>query len=269
MPLAVVTGPSSGIGREIALSLADLGYHVVGAGRSEERVGPVLVEVERRGGTGEFLDLDLSSLESARAAANALVSSGRRINLLVNNAGIGVNRRGRSVDGFEIHFAINHLGHFMFTSHIAGSLAPGARVVQVTSSVHFRASGIDFGSLHRKSSFGGLPEYAVSKLANVLFVREWARRVDSVKAYAPHPGLTDTPLIPGFMKPFLRNRLLTPAQGADTPLWCATSKEVAAESGMYYARRKATEPSEAARDDDLALELWRRSEEWCGLAPTG
>ena len=158
MQVALVTGANRGIGRAIAIGLARRGFHVVGAGRSEERFAHVAAEVESVGGSAEFLPLDLGSLDSARSAAAGFSRSGRKLDLLVNNAGIGVNRRGITVDGFEPHFGINHLGHFMLTWHLRPAFRPGTRIVQVTSSVHFRADGIDFDDLQRSSSFSGLPE---------------------------------------------------------------------------------------------------------------
>jgi len=263
----MVTGPNSGIGLVIATSLARQGYHVVAAGRSEKRISPVVAEINGSGGSAEYLHLDLTSLDSAREAAAAFEKTGRTLDVLVNNAGIGVNRRGLTEDGFEVHFGINHLGHFQLTHHLRRTFRPGTRIVQVASSVHDRAPGIDFDLVHRKSSFAGLNEYAVSKLANVLFVREMARRQPDWQLYAVHPGLVSTKLIPGVARFFYRNRILTPEQGADTPLWCATSEDVADESGNYYAKRETRSPSPVALDDDLARELWRRSELWCGVAP--
>ena len=263
----MVTGPNSGIGLVIARSLAERGYHVVAAGRSEQRIAPVVAEIKDSGGSAEFLHLDLATLDSAKAAAVAFEKTGRTLDVLVNNAGIGVNRRGLTKDGFEVHFGINHLGHFMLTHHLQRTFRPGTRIVQVASSVHDRAEGIDFDRVQRKSSVGGLREYAVSKLANVLFVREMARREPDWRLYAVHPGLVNTKLIPGIVRVFYRSQMLTPSQGADTPLWCATSDDVADESGNYYAKRKARTPSPVALDDDLAAELWRRSELWCGVAP--
>jgi NAD(P)-dependent dehydrogenase (short-subunit alcohol dehydrogenase family) len=155
----------------------------------------------------------------------------------------------------------------MLTHHLRHTFRPGTRIVQVASSVHDRAEGIDFDRLQRRSSFMGLNEYAVSKLANVLFVREMARRQPDWRLYAVHPGLVSTNLIPGVVRFFYRNRILTPEQGADTPLWCATSDDVADESGNYYAKRETRTPSPVALDDELADELWRRSELWCGVTP--
>jgi len=220
-----------------------------------------------RGDSAEFLQVDLASLESAKTAAGKLRETGRSIDVLVNNAGVGATR-GVTADGFEIHFGVNHLGHFMFTHHLSGDFQPATRIVQVSSSFHFRAGGIEFDELQRKSrTFYGLGEYAVSKLANVLFVREMARQQPDWRVYAVHPGMTDTNIIPSYARPFIRRRLLTPKEAADTVVWCATSDEVAGDSGLYYARRRARPPSVPAQDDKLAHELWRRSEEWCGVAP--
>lgn len=264
MPIAVVTGPNSGIGRVTAIQLAGMGYHVVAAGRSEARVRPVIESISSAGGTAEFLDLDLASLTSVRTAANRLVGSGRQVDVLVNNAGIGINRRGRTQDGFEVHFGINHLGHFLLTRALGATFRPGTRVVSVSSAVHFRARGLDLDRVRRPTRLLGYSDYAQSKLANVLFIRELAKREPGINSYAVHPGLVNTPLIPGVLRYAMRNSLLTPEQGADTVVWCATSDEVAGDRGRYYQRREAATPSVHARSDELAAELWERSLEWCG-----
>ncbi|MFZ0626332.1 MAG: SDR family NAD(P)-dependent oxidoreductase [Acidimicrobiia bacterium] len=262
MTLAVVTGPNSGIGREVALGLAATGFHVVAAGRSEQRVGGLVEEIWANGGSAEYVHLDLASLASVRTTVEELLGSGRQVDVLVNNAGIGVNRRGLTEDGFEVHFGINHLGHFALTRGLAPVMTPRARVVSVASAMHHRVEGIEFDHVRRRTRWIGLQEYAMSKLANVLFIKELARRSDDIGAYAVHPGFVDTSLIPGWVKPFVKKSLITPAQGADTVLWCATSAEVSEESGLYYQRRHATTPSPAALDDGLARELWERSEIW-------
>lgn len=258
----MVTGPNSGIGRQVTLSLARTGFHVVGAGRSEQKIGKVIDEITSSGGTAEYLHLDLSSLDSVRGAVETLLGTGREVALLVNNAGVGVNRRGLTDDGFEVHFGINHLGHFALTTGLAPALSSGARVVSLASAVHHRADGIDFDGVRRPTRLIGLQEYAVSKLANVLFTRELARRAEKFTTYAVHPGFVDTRLIPRWVKPFVRKSLITPAQGADTVLWCATSPEVAGQTGLYYQRRHVARPSPTALDDDLAHELWTRSSAW-------
>jgi len=264
MPTALVTGPNSGIGRVTTLELGRRGDHVFAAGRSAARVEPVVASIRAAGGSAEFLELDLASMTSMRRAVTRVAESGRALDLVVNNAGIGVNRRGVTEDGFEVHFGINHLSHFLLTRELLPCLSPGARVVSLASAVHFRANGIDFDRMRRPTRLVGLAEYAVSKLANVLFIRELARRHPELRAYAVHPGLVRTPLIPAPIRFLSGRRMLTPEQGADTVLWCATAAVVGNESGHYYQNRAMTPPSALAQDDDLARELWDRSEAWCG-----
>ena len=264
MPIALVTGANSGIGRATAIGLAGEGVHVIVASRSAERAQPVLDEIAAFGGSAEYLELDLSSMTSVRTASQSFADTRRNLDILVNNAGIGVNRRGLTEDGFEVHFGINHLGHFLLTRELFPNLGSGSRVVALASAMHFRADGIDFARVRHPTAFIGLAEYATSKLANVLFTRELARRRPGIRAYAVHPGLVRTRLIPGPIRVLSAPSMVSPEQGADTVLWCATSEDVASESGQYYQRRTPLPPSSQAQDDDLARELWERSEEWCG-----
>ena len=258
----MVTGASSGIGRATAISLANAGYHVIAAGRSADRTAPVLDEIVATGGSAEFVQIDLASLRAVRAAAGEVLSSGRAIDVLVNNAGIGVNRRGVTEDGFEVHFGINHLGHFLLTSQLTSVLGEGARVVSLTSAMHHRADGMDLTRVRRPTRGIGLAEYATSKLANVLFIRELARRRPELRAYAVHPGLVRTRIIPAFVRA-LSTSMLTPEQGADTVIWCATSADMADESGGYYQQRTRLPASAPGQDDAVAARLWDQSEQWC------
>jgi NAD(P)-dependent dehydrogenase (short-subunit alcohol dehydrogenase family) len=260
----VVTGPGSGIGQAVAIGLGRAGFHVIAAGRYAERIEPVIEEVSAAGGSAEFVGLDLASLRSVRDAARQVLDRERTVDLLVNNAGIGVNRRGLTEDGFEVHFGINHLGHFLLTRELAPVFSPDARVVSLTSAMHHRAEGIDFERIRKPTRMIGLAEYSTSKLANLLFIRELARRRPELASYAVHPGLVRTGIIPGFVRALSASSMLTPEQGADTVLWCATSPEVAGQSGHYYQQRTKMDPSPVARDEGLARELWDRSEAWCG-----
>lgn len=265
MRIAMITGISSGIGKATALDLGQQGFHVVGAGRSRERTMPVVEEIQSNGGSAEFLELDLASLRSCRNSAETFVESKRTIDVLVNNAGVG-GTRGVTADGFEITFGVNHLGHFMLTRGLEPALEQGTRIVQVTSAAHFNADGIDFERVEGKTrSLFGWKEYAVSKLANMLFVKELARRRPRLRAYGVHPGLTDTNIFPALLKPFMRGRMFTPEQGAETVIWCASSEDVAGESGLYYRRRESRPASKVAQDEALAAELWERSERWCRI----
>ncbi len=266
MATVLITGPSSGIGKAAALALGGEGHHILAAGRSEQRTLPVVDAIRSSGGVAEFLHLDLTSLDSARRAAEKVVKAGYTVDVLINNAGVG-GVRGLTEDGFELNFGVNHLGHFMFTHHLHPSFRSGTRVVQVASAAHYSAPGVDFDRLRQRTqSLFGLKEYAVSKLCNILFARELARRHPELHTYSLHPGMVDTNIFPRGAKWLLRSRLITPEEGADTVIWCATSSEVADQTGLYYTNREVTAPSLMARDEDLARVLWEYSVEWCGVA---
>lgn len=261
----MVTGASSGIGLATALELAGKGYHIVAAGRSEERTMSTVEEIGTAGGSAEFLHVDLASLGSCRDAARSFVESGRTLDVLIANAGVG-GVRGLTDDGFEIAFGVNHLGHFMLTTQLRPALRSGSRIVVVSSEVHRRADGIDFDGVREKTGpLGGWSEYAVSKLANILFARRLAELEPDWRTYSLHPGLADTNIFPAIARPFFRNRQ-PPHEAAETSVYCATSPEVADHSGLYYAKSSIREPSQVARDDGLAAELWSRSKDWCGLS---
>lgn len=267
MQIVMITGSSSGIGHATALEMAGRGYHVVAAGRSEERTMAVVDEINRDGGSAEFLHVDLASLPSCETAAKRFVDSARALDVLIDNAGVG-GVRGLTEEGFEIAFGVNHLGHFMLTNRLLPALRPGSRVVVVSSEVHRRADGIDFTKVREKTGLlGGWPEYAVSKLANILFARRLAQLEPELRTYALHPGVADTNIFPAIARPFFRNRR-PPHEAARTSVYCATSDEVADHSGLYYARMSLREPSIVAQDDGLATELWGRSADWCGIDPT-
>jgi retinol dehydrogenase-12 len=268
MKIALITGVSSGIGRSTAMDMARQGYHVVAAGRSEERTMGTVGAIRGGDGSAEYLQLDLASLASSEKAARAFVDSGRPLDVLINNAGVG-GVRGLTDDGFEIHFGVNHLGHFALTHHLRPSFRPGTRVVVVSSEAHRHAHGVDFDKVRRKTGITNLlGAYGVSKLANILFARRLAHLHPDLGAYSVHPGVADTNIFPAVVKPFLRN-METPEEAAQTSVWCATSNQVADHSGLYYSRMRVRDPSPVAQDDDLAAELWHRSGAWCGIDTPG
>lgn len=261
----MVTGVSSGIGMATALELARRGLHLIAAGRSAERTMPVVARILDDGGSAEFLSVDLSSLESVRSAIGSWLSTGRSLDVLVANAGVGA-ARGRTEDGFEIHFGVNHLGHFLLTVGLLPSLSDEARVVVVSSEAHRRARGIDLSAVrNRTGGLGGMAEYSTSKLANILFARRLASLRPGLRTYSLHPGVVATRIFPTLVRPFMPGAI-SPEEGADTSVWCVTAPELAGETGRYYIHRRPRQPSPEAEDDALAEELWERSAEWCGMA---
>jgi retinol dehydrogenase-12 len=265
MKTTMITGATSGIGRATALELSRRGHHIVVAGRSRDRGEALVSEIEASGGTAESLQMDLGSLDSVRQAAGDFTNRGRVIDTMVNNAGVGL-AKGLTADGFEKHFGINHLGHFLLNNLLQPVFGPGTRIVTVASAAHKRVNGINFDRLTQKGrSIYRLDEYAVSKLANILYTAELARRRSEWNTYAVHPGLVNTKILPGWLRIVRGARMLSPEQGAATTVFCATDPQLGGESGHYYARGARAQPSPAAQDPDLAAELWERSEQWCGI----
>ncbi|MDH3262120.1 MAG: SDR family oxidoreductase [Acidimicrobiia bacterium] len=269
---SIVTGSNTGLGRVTAVELARRGSHVILASRSEERTTPIVEEIGRQVGHDrvEFLALDLSSLASVKSAADTFLADGRPLHLLVNNAGLA-GRRGMTADGFELTFGVNYLGHYLLTRLLMNRMVASApaRIVHVASSVHHRARHIDWERLRKPRLVPGRSEYAVSKLANILFNRELARRLTGtgVTTYAAHPGLAATDIyrvVPPPIRRLVTRSMPTPENAARTQVWCATAPELWEESGRYYADRRQKDPSPAALDTGLAAELWTRSEAWVG-----
>lgn len=270
----IVTGANTGIGKVTAIALARAGARVWLACRSRERTQAVLDEI---GANAELLPLDLASLASVREAAAAFLALDAPLHLLVNNAGLA-GQRGQTRDGFELAFGVNHLGHFLFTILLLERLKASApaRIINVASRSHYQARrGIDWERLRgRTRTLTGLEEYAVSKLANVLFTRELARRLHGagVTVCSLHPGVIASEIwrgVPWPLRQLMLGFMKTPEEGALTGLWCATAPEIVERSGGYFDGCRERRPSRFALDVALAGELWRRSEAWAGLAPAG
>jgi len=219
-----------------------------------------------------LLPLDLASLASVRSCASAFLALDEPLHVLVNNAGLG-GHRGLTADGFELHFGVNHLGHYALTGLLLDRLTasgPDTRIVNVASAAHYGAPGIDFDALRRRTaSFTGQREYAVSKLCNVLFTQELTRRLDGsgVTAHALHPGVVASDIwrrVPPLVRPLIKARMLTTEQGAVTSVYCATSPALAASGGGYYDKCAVQEPNPVATPE-LAELLWQRSATWAGV----
>jgi NAD(P)-dependent dehydrogenase (short-subunit alcohol dehydrogenase family) len=269
--VAIVTGGNSGIGHEAALQLASMGMRIFITCRTHAKGRPVVEQLRERSGNTKVdcLALELGDFDSVRQCARDFLELDLPLHLLVNNAGIGV-QRGLTPSGFELAFGTNHLGPFLFTSLLIEKMvecSPG-RVVIVSSKGHYDSKGIDFEAVRKTTkSQSGAGEYYASKLANVLFSNELSRRLEGtgVRTYALHPGVVATEVWRRFPRPitWLAKRfMLSIEEGAKPTVYCATSPEVAGQSGLYYDGCELKEASELARDESLARKLWETSERW-------
>ena len=271
--VCVVTGANSGIGKEAALGLAQLGATVVLVCRSQERGAAALAEIKQRSGNDSvaLLVADLGSQQQVRRAAAACGQQFDRLDVLVNNAALARRKRAVTEDGVELTLAVNHLAPFLLTNLLLDRLKASApaRVVTVSSAAHKDAE-INFADLQggqRYATFG-FGAYSQSKLANVLFTYELARRLEGtgVTANCLHPGVVatgifrDTPLWLRTGLALARPLILGSAQGADTVLYLATAPEVAEVSGRYFEKRKPVQSSPLSYDTEVARRLWEVSE---------
>jgi len=267
----LITGANTGIGRVTAETLARSGAHVMIAGRSKEKTDPVVRCItDEKKGSAEFLPLDLGDLDSVRACCKTLLDRGEPIDVLIANAGLAGARR-TTKQGFEMTFGTNHLGHFLLVTQLlplVRKAAAPSRIVVVSSKAHFRPKEIDWKALRETTkTVSGFPEYGVSKLCNVLFVKELARgrAGKGVHSYALHPGVVASDVwrkVPWPFRSLMKLRMKTTEEGAQTSLYCATSPEVAEHDGRYYDDCKEVPCSRLADDPELAKTLWQKSEEW-------
>lgn len=273
----LVTGGNAGIGKETAIALARLGARVLITSRDPRRGAEAIEEIHTRSSSAsaEVVPLDLADLASIDACAAAVQDRTDRLDVLVDNAGLMLSQRTETRDGFETTFGVNHLGHFCLTGRLVGLLRHGApaRVVVVASHAHKVARrGLDFDDLQSTRHYRGFSAYARSKLANVLFTLELARRLSGtgVTANAVHPGYVNSRFGrdgDGYERVIsLGGRLLaiSPERGAATSVYLASSNAVDGATGGYYARGRPAAVSRAGRDDVAARRLWATSEQLVG-----
>ena len=273
----LITGANDGIGRATAERLAARGAHLVLACRDETKGQKTALAITKKTGNAaiDTLPCDLADLASVRRAAEEFLSEHPRLDVLINNAGLYTDRLEYTKEGYELQFAVNHLGHFLLTVSLMDAIRccrHCTRVINVSSKLHEQGT-LDFDALHRDTrksdSYSGHEAYAQSKLANVLFTMELDRRYgDELTTNCLHPGVVGTRLAnkkAGLMtsslwtmyKPFARK----PEKGADTSVYLASSPEVKDVSGRYFDEvQHLRKPSALARNEQLARRLWEYSE---------
>jgi NAD(P)-dependent dehydrogenase (short-subunit alcohol dehydrogenase family) len=271
MPLVVITGATRGIGQAAAIELAKQGAEIVIVGREPERVDAVAAEARAAGARAPVHTnvADLSLMADVRALAGELRERHAHIDVLANNAGALFASRKVTSEGFERTFALNHLTPFLLTNLLLDRLG-GGRVVTTASDAH-TGGKLDLDDLQSEGSYAAMRVYGTSKLCNILFTKELARRAPELHANCFHPGVVRT----GFGKneggvwkvlttlagPFFRS----PERGARSLVWLALSDQTASLNGDYVVDEQVKQPSAAARDPQLARALWERSAELVGL----
>jgi len=277
--VALVTGATSGIGRATAQGLAADGATVLVVGRNAGKTSATVNEISAATGSGRVVGLlaDLSRQSDVRRLAEEVRTRWPALHVLVNNAGAIFSKRAESADGLEQTWALNHLSYFLLTELLLDALsaggAPGraARIVNVASNAHVRLKGLDFADLEKRQGYFSFGAYAQSKLANILFTYELARRLSQagrpITANVLHPGLVHTGFASNnhswvwrLVYVFLNRIALTPAQGAETMLYLAAAPEVEGVTGKYFVKRRPVASSPASYDAAAARRLWAVSE---------
>lgn len=297
--VCLITGATAGIGASTVRELVRRGATVVIVGRSPERCANTVEAIRRDTGSPavEYLVADLSSQAEVRRLAEEFRRRHDRLHVLVNNAGALFARRRESVDGIEMTFALNHLAYFLLTNLLLDILKASApaRIINVSSRAHAEVRGFDFDDVQARRGglgrYGGSEltsalytflapmahpayrQYARSKLANLLFTYELARRLHGtgVTANAVHPGFVASSFAAGngvfgwFMRVWSRLLAVSPEEGARTVVYLATSPEVEGVTGKYFVNQSAVESSLASRDQEAAKRLWELSERLTGI----
>jgi NAD(P)-dependent dehydrogenase (short-subunit alcohol dehydrogenase family) len=275
----MVTGCTAGLGRAGAIRLAEMGAEVALVCRNRSKGETLQEEIGRRtlrDCTSLFVG-DLGSQRDIRAIAEAYLETDRPLHVLFNNAGVIMQRRTETVDGFETTFGVNHIGYFLLTVLLVGRLEASApaRVVNTASDAHrFSGGRLDFHNLQAEKKFSIMRAYGTSKLANILFTRELARRLEGrgITVNAFHPGMVGSDFsknngllartVMNLLRPFSRS----PLQGAETGIYLCSSPEVEGVTGRYYVDCREHEPAEQATNDEDAKHLWELSEGFTGAS---
>lgn len=272
--ICIITGANSGIGKATAIGLAKMNATIVMMCRSKERGEEAQKEVIELTGNKkvDLLLCDLSSLESIRKFVSEFKSKYQKLHILINNAGVMLSKRGISVDGFEMNFAVNHLAPFLLTNLLLDALKKSApsRIINVSSAAH-RMAKMNFDDLQsEKRKYRLMKIYGASKLALMLFSYELSRKLEgtSVTINTLHPGLVNTNLgqdQSSFSKGFAKLFFKKPEKGAETSIYLASSQEVDGITGKYFAKKQQKQSSEESYNEDYAKRLWELSKEMTKL----
>lgn len=273
----VVTGATDGVGKEAATRIAEAGATLLLVGRNPDKGRAVVERMRRQAGNPaiSFLCADLARLDEVRRVGREIRDRCGRLDVLLNNVGAIFMRRRESADGIEMTWALNHLGYFLLTHELLDLVKASApaRIVNVASAAH-RGGAIDFDDLEGRRAYSGRRAYAQSKLANILFTYELARRLEGsgVTANALHPGFVRTRFGSGNGLPVrliiaaaMRVSGISVAEGGKTSVYLATSTEVDGASGGYYEACAPARSSAASRDESVARRLWQVSAERVGV----
>jgi retinol dehydrogenase-12 len=261
--VCLVTGATDGIGKVTVRALAQAGATVIGVGRNPAKIDAVRKEIGKTRGSIDFLTADLSSLAQIRALAGEFRRSYDRLDVLINNAGALFQTYHETVDGIEMTFALNHLSYFLLTNLLLDLLKVSApsRIINVASNAH-EGNTIHFGDLGIKRNYsGGWTAYGQSKLANILFTYELARRLEGtgVTVNTVHPGWVNSNF--QVAAGLSQRGPLTNEEGADTQIWLATAPELEGVTGKYFIRRREARSSDASHNAADAKRLWDVSAE--------
>jgi NAD(P)-dependent dehydrogenase (short-subunit alcohol dehydrogenase family) len=275
--ICLVTGATNGIGKATAQTLAEMGATVVIVGRNPLKTAQLVGEIRASSGNKHVDSLlaDLSSQQEIRRLAGEFKNKYPQLHVLLNNAGGTFRTRQLSVDGIEMTFALNHLAYFLLTNLLLDTIKASApaRIINVSSGAH-KGGKIDFDNLQGERSFSSFGPYANSKLANILFTFELARRLEGtgVTVNALHPGLVSTGFgknNPGFMMKIMGTVIpivaRSPEKGAETSIYLAASPEIQGITGKYFVDCKVTQPARQAVDRVVARKLWDVSAEMVHL----
>ena len=271
--ICIITGATSGVGKETAKALAKKGATVVLPVRNSMKGDTLKDEIlaETPDAKLDFMHCNLASFESIRQFAKEFKAKYNKLHILINNAGIWESKRNLSEDGIEMNFAVNHLAPFLLTHLLLDTIKKSApaRIINVASNAH-KYSKMNFPDLEFEKKYSSMKSYSQSKLANILFTKKLSQQLhgSGVTANSLHPGVVKTNLfdkMPGFMVKIMGLFMISPVKGAQTTIYLATSPDVEKTSGEYFSESKRKKPSSEALRQDVADKLWGISEKYVGI----